>query len=141
MVKRELRIRWIGRTLLVLAVALVCVDIYSGHFDRSLSLFTVALIIGVFGLALDLWDRTSPGRSVATIRAHKHPIALTVLFFLTMAALAVALVIFFYFDSPAARKLDVFSLAIILPLFVSYNLLIAFIKYLRMRHQNPTNSL
>jgi hypothetical protein len=115
-------------------------DVYSGHIERSLSLAVLALSIGLVGLGFDLWARSSPGKFSQMVNTRKHSVALNILFFATMAALVAAPMYFVFFEPQWNWPREAFSTGRVVFLIVSYNLVVASVRYLRIRGNESTNS-
>jgi uncharacterized membrane protein len=129
---RNRRLWWIGFSLVLVALGLFFIDIYSGHIERSKSLAILALMMGVYGLGLDIWTRTSPGFVMPSIAKPKRPVLTSVLFLGTMAVLSVSLVYLARSD-PKSWQAQLYSALRLLALLVLYWSVFFAIKVTRLR--------
>jgi hypothetical protein len=131
---------WIALSLVLLAAGLFYIDIYSGHIERSMTLVVLALMIGVCGLGLDLWARSSPRSLKPLFAVSKNPVVARLLFFGTMLTLIAAMVGTILAE-PQLRWWRVFRIALFSVLgVVIYNQLITFIRRVRARSYDSTNN-
>jgi hypothetical protein len=133
------KIRWIGWSLPILAAALFFVDVYSGHIERSLSLAVFALVLGVLGLGLDLWVRSSPGEHMPVVDARKHPVVMRAVFF-GGSIVSVIVLVQAIRDPQWGWRRTLLTLLIYVFSVASYNLLIAIVRYIRTRTHNFTSN-
>ena len=131
------KIKWIGWTLVIIAGLIFCIDISSGHFETSNSLFIFAIILGAFGLGLYTWVNTTPGESLLLIRPRKGPLT-SIVFWGTMAALASVLVWLTFFDTQHSWRKNLRSAVFSIVLLFTYGSLVTLIRYLRSR-QDPAD--
>jgi hypothetical protein len=105
-----------------------------------MSLAVFALVVGVLGLGLDVWARSSPGGRTPVIDARKHPVLTRVAFFSVLVILTLVLVQPIFSDPQWSLRRDLLTILISVLLLVSFNLLITFVRYLRTRtHHSASN--
>lgn len=129
---RNRKLWWTALSLELLALGLVSIGIYLGHLERSISLMVLAVTIGVSGIGLDIWVRTSPGSFNPSSLLTKHPVLTSALFWAAMAALSVALVFLVRLD-PRTWKTQLYSGLKPLALLVVYWTIIFAVRFMRLR--------
>jgi hypothetical protein len=129
-------IRWIALSLAILAIALVFIDIESGHIERSMSLIVIAIVVGAIGLALDFWARTSPTNTAPMTNAGRHPLLTRALFFGALLGLVIVAIQAAYSDTGLRISQRIWIPVFSVSMLVTYNLLLGFIRFMRIRFKN-----
>lgn len=137
---RDRKLWWLALTLAVLVPVPFLADVYSGHIDRSGSVIIVAGALLVAAMGVDLWRRTAPSARAPLTQPPKHPVLLNALFVATLLALGSGLVYLIFLGPESNWRHNLRTIAVCLLAFVTYNLLLTLIRYVRIRRHNLTNS-